>query len=518
MLAVLLQSVFGSMLLLSPAFKNFEDIPNEFACDPYYKDKLVGQSPPLEWYRPPEKTQSFILMVDDMNSENGAVQWLVTNIPKTVSSLAQDASRYSMPPGSIEYPNTIDQSPGFASLCPIGKTHTYRFRLYALRVPSVNLTMNNEMTVTDIETQISNLNDDVLYVSVLVGKMFIPPVPSASMPPSPSAPPRPPVEVVPFPISQRRYVKPSETFKNKRPHYNPRPMNGTDLEVVCKRLDSSSKQYAQVCGDSVTPGEAVKRLRGLSRPQVRQSTQLIEKGGAEEGGNSIASKAKKGETKARALSMKKESVAKRPPSPKRSAADATAGTGSLAEASGESAGLVDWDCSPRNSETGLMLRSPMIDACESTGYPVLPAEFACDPLAKDVERVTPPLVWKLKQGSNDTSCHVMSYVLLLEDLHSAKLHWVMTDISPSVNFFDMGANENEGAVTLGVEKINSFKTTSYKPPCALGVSPHAFRFHLVGLARAVKLTDTFDRTGVLRQLEKFECHSSALDFVVVQQH
>ena len=79
-------AVQGQMLLSSPEFQAFGSIPGKYGCDVVYRNNYESPSFPLEWRRVPAKTQSFVLLVDDM-SDNGKVHWFVKDIPRDVSSL-----------------------------------------------------------------------------------------------------------------------------------------------------------------------------------------------------------------------------------------------------------------------------------------------------------------------------------------------------------------------------------------------------------------------------------------------
>lgn len=94
-------------------------------------------SPPLAWDNVPEGTESFVLMVRDLNSitDTGADQflhWMVWNIPKTARTLAekqpQDAE---LPDGSRQISSSGPYYRGPAASV-FGPPHHYVFELYAL--------------------------------------------------------------------------------------------------------------------------------------------------------------------------------------------------------------------------------------------------------------------------------------------------------------------------------------------------------------------------------------------------
>ncbi len=79
-------SVAGSLTLVSPAFKNGDNIPAQFTCNG------SDVSPPLYWQNPPENTVSFALIVNDVDAPTGDwVHWLIFNIPAQVWLLSEAA-------------------------------------------------------------------------------------------------------------------------------------------------------------------------------------------------------------------------------------------------------------------------------------------------------------------------------------------------------------------------------------------------------------------------------------------
>jgi len=85
--------------LRSPAFGMEEKIPRRFTCN----DKDI--SPPLIWGNPPEATQSFVLLMDDITVGN-FVHWVYFNIPADLRALPEAASK-----GSIKGLNWVTAAP-----------------------------------------------------------------------------------------------------------------------------------------------------------------------------------------------------------------------------------------------------------------------------------------------------------------------------------------------------------------------------------------------------------------------
>jgi len=113
--------------LSSPAFTNGQPIPDMYTCQ--------GEdiSPLLSWAKPPEGTQSFALIMDDPDAQNGTwVHWVIFNIPSSSRGLAQatppDATfSYGAMSGNNSWGRT-----GYGGPCPPSGTHRYFFKLYAL--------------------------------------------------------------------------------------------------------------------------------------------------------------------------------------------------------------------------------------------------------------------------------------------------------------------------------------------------------------------------------------------------
>jgi Raf kinase inhibitor-like YbhB/YbcL family protein len=111
---------------------------NEFGC------KGGNVSPALAWSGAPAGTQSFALLMHDPDAPTGSGwwHWVVYNIPEATGSLpagAGDAKKGLMPKGAVQG-RTDYGSVGYGGPCPPpGKPHHYNFRLYALKVPKLEV-------------------------------------------------------------------------------------------------------------------------------------------------------------------------------------------------------------------------------------------------------------------------------------------------------------------------------------------------------------------------------------------
>ena len=111
---------------------------NEFGC------KGGNISPALAWSGAPAGTQSFALLMHDPDAPTGSGwwHWVVYNIPPATGSLpagAGDPKKGLMPKGAVQG-RTDYGSVGYGGPCPPpGKPHHYNFRLYALKVPKLEV-------------------------------------------------------------------------------------------------------------------------------------------------------------------------------------------------------------------------------------------------------------------------------------------------------------------------------------------------------------------------------------------
>jgi hypothetical protein len=107
----------------STAFEPDGSIPSKYTCDGY------GVSPPLEWSKVPEDTQSVAILVDDRDS--GArpfLHWLVTDLPPTLRHLEEGSAL----PRDARVGESDAGTASYYGPCPSSGLHHYRFHVYAL--------------------------------------------------------------------------------------------------------------------------------------------------------------------------------------------------------------------------------------------------------------------------------------------------------------------------------------------------------------------------------------------------
>jgi Raf kinase inhibitor-like YbhB/YbcL family protein len=125
-------------VLESTDFKNNSTMPVALTC--YGRDRAPG----LAWRGAPEKTQSFVLIMQDPDAPNQPwTDWLVFNIPAKMTALASGAS---FPEPAITIINSHNKL-GYSGPCPPSGLHHYIFSLYALKK---TLSVNAHDNQTDI--------------------------------------------------------------------------------------------------------------------------------------------------------------------------------------------------------------------------------------------------------------------------------------------------------------------------------------------------------------------------------
>jgi hypothetical protein len=128
----------ATMEISSTAFKDQGKIPLQYVM-PGAGGKNV--SLPLTWKNVPAGTKSFALsMVDPHPVAGNWVHWLVINIPKETTAIAEGTSRKKMPSGSVELKNSFGDI-GYGGPEPPKGTgdHPYVITLHALNVEKLSL-------------------------------------------------------------------------------------------------------------------------------------------------------------------------------------------------------------------------------------------------------------------------------------------------------------------------------------------------------------------------------------------
>lgn len=112
-------------MLSSPSFDDGDPIPDRYG----YTESNVN--PPLVVEDVPEGAASLVLLVDDPDAEPVAGKiwdhWVVWNVDQDIGEIPEDWSAE----GAVEGVNDYGER-GYGGPNPPDKSHTYRFRLFAL--------------------------------------------------------------------------------------------------------------------------------------------------------------------------------------------------------------------------------------------------------------------------------------------------------------------------------------------------------------------------------------------------
>ena len=117
-----------TLSLSSPVFQEGESIPVKYTCDEQ------DMSPPLIWDEPTLETQSFALIMDDLDAPGGVfTHWTVFNIPADSRELQEAVPVESqLSSGALQGKNDFGRT-GYGGPCPPpGYSHQYQVTLYAL--------------------------------------------------------------------------------------------------------------------------------------------------------------------------------------------------------------------------------------------------------------------------------------------------------------------------------------------------------------------------------------------------
>jgi Raf kinase inhibitor-like YbhB/YbcL family protein len=120
---LVLPAVNSTLTVTSDAFKTNEAIPREYTCDG------SQSTPPLSWSGIPSNAKSIAILVVDPDAPKGTfTHWIVTNLPPTATSLAENSA---LPDQAIAAKNDSG-TVGYTGPCPPSGTHHYHFNVYAL--------------------------------------------------------------------------------------------------------------------------------------------------------------------------------------------------------------------------------------------------------------------------------------------------------------------------------------------------------------------------------------------------
>jgi Raf kinase inhibitor-like YbhB/YbcL family protein len=147
-----------AMSLTSTAFADGQPIPDRFTKD---------RSPPLKWADAPDGVGTFALICDDPDAPAGVfTHWVVWDIPGTARELPEgQPQEASQRDGTRQGKNDFGGVGYGGPQPPPGPVHHYRFRLYALDAPLLQL-QEAATTRGDLE---SAMRSHVVGHGLLVG-------------------------------------------------------------------------------------------------------------------------------------------------------------------------------------------------------------------------------------------------------------------------------------------------------------------------------------------------------------
>ncbi len=122
------QPARAQLKLTSTAMASGAPIADDYACTG------ADRSPALAWSGAPQSTKSFALIVDDPDAPRGIfIHWVAYNIPAGETSLPAGVPQTAeIAGGGTNGINSFEHI-GYNGPCPPpGKTHHYRFHLFAL--------------------------------------------------------------------------------------------------------------------------------------------------------------------------------------------------------------------------------------------------------------------------------------------------------------------------------------------------------------------------------------------------
>ena len=103
-------------------------LPDAYSC------KGASESPAVSWDGIPAGTKSLVLILDDPDAPKGTfTHWIVFNIPPQSGGLARAQPNLKVLSDGAQQGDTSSGSRGYYPPCPpVGTTHRYIFRLYAV--------------------------------------------------------------------------------------------------------------------------------------------------------------------------------------------------------------------------------------------------------------------------------------------------------------------------------------------------------------------------------------------------
>jgi len=118
----------GGLILTVGTLSPGSTLPGMYTC------KGASESPGISWDGIPSGTKSLVLILDDPDAPAGTfTHWIVYNIPPQKGSLTPAQPNAKVLANGAQQGDTSAGSRGYYPPCPpVGTTHRYIFRLYAV--------------------------------------------------------------------------------------------------------------------------------------------------------------------------------------------------------------------------------------------------------------------------------------------------------------------------------------------------------------------------------------------------
>jgi hypothetical protein len=115
-------------------------LPEVYTC------KGASESPGVAWDGVPPGTKSLVLILDDPDAPNGRfTHWIIYNIPPKAGELARAQPNVKVLANGAQNGDSSAGSRGYYPPCPpVGTTHRYLFRLYAVDMPITQPTADRD--------------------------------------------------------------------------------------------------------------------------------------------------------------------------------------------------------------------------------------------------------------------------------------------------------------------------------------------------------------------------------------
>ena len=129
-------ALFAAFTLRVESLAPAPSLPEVSSC------KGASESPAVSWAAIPSGTKSLVLILDDPDAPAGTfTHWIVYNIPPESGGLARAQPNAKVLASGAQQGDTSAGSLGYYPPCPpIGTTHRYIFRLYAVDMDIVQPT------------------------------------------------------------------------------------------------------------------------------------------------------------------------------------------------------------------------------------------------------------------------------------------------------------------------------------------------------------------------------------------